>query len=113
MNHRHCGNDWLMVLAVLLLMDSGRHDTGASAPEGSGTTSGGTGCGGCLGAVVLLVLLVVGLVAIVHSTHPDPPVTAVSYAQVETSDYAPRALPVDDVLVCRAQLVRLPRSSQR
>jgi hypothetical protein len=104
-HHRHCGSGWPILLAVLLLMDSARW--GMEKP--SSESNSGSGCAGCLGVLVVLALVLVGLVAAVRSAHPDPPVPAVSYAQVEaTPDYAPRAQLIA-LPVRRAELVRLPR----
>jgi hypothetical protein len=116
--NRHDGDFWLLLLALALMMDS---DRAAPTPQPPDTASSGGGCAGCLAGLLLFVLLMIGLLAVVHS-HPDPPPDApAAYTQAGVSDSAPRAtlislpvrraLPVDTVTVCRAQLV--PKASQR
>lgn len=105
MHHRHCGNDWLIVLAILLLMDSSRDAPAPRPPE----PSSGSGCG-CL-TVLLLALLISGIVAWrcqPSTAIPASVASAVSIQAQPTPEYVFRALPVDDVMVVRGELVALP-----
>ena|SRR5271166_1778958 len=122
-DHRHhCGGDWLVSLALLLLMDSNRG--GTDVPRASAADNGGTGC--AVGAFVLLILLLIGVLVVVGKTHPDPlpsaGVTPAVYTQTEpTPDVAPRAILVEmpapraeliALPVRRATLVKLPKAGQ-